>query len=208
MVSEHVETHSPDHESGLVVLELAFSAAFRPIEIANLLTRNVRTGSGELSPYLEVMPGTSKWGKGRKWPWSPRLKLRMERLIALHPAAERVAFSRRADGTYDYWNAQKVGKWIRDMCRAVGLDGCSGMSGRRTVGTRLGAEVLRAGRPVEDVQAALGHSRLSTTQFYLEPTNDLAVLEAAVRMLGRTNHREWKAHQGIEERQREIRHAR
>jgi len=185
-VERHIDENCADPESCMGSFHASVYAGLRPCEIAGLLVRTLLTGSGALGDHLEVLPGTSKRGKGRTLTLHPVLRATFERLRAAHPRAERIAFSCRPDGSYRYWDAKEVTRWFSHMYRAAGLPpGFTGMSGRRTLGTRMADASMLEGRSIFEVQRALGHANLATTQLYIrmrDPSD--AAVEDAVRRLG------------------------
>ena len=62
--------------------------------------------------------------------------------------------------------------WFRKAFRAVGLEGCSSHSGRRTFITRAARLVHQAGGSLRDVQLLAGHRSLLTTQRYIDGDTD------------------------------------
>jgi hypothetical protein len=58
------------------------------------------------------------------------------------------------------------------MYGELGLVGCSSHSGRRTFGTRAARKVVEAGGSLRDVQQLLGHKDLSTTQKYIDGSEE------------------------------------
>ena len=57
--------------------------------------------------------------------------------------------------------------WFARAYRAVGLEGCSSHSGRRTFITRAARLVHKAGGSIRDVQLLAGHRSIQTTQRYI-----------------------------------------
>ena len=63
--------------------------------------------------------------------------------------------------------------WFRDAYRAIGVDGCSSHSGRRTFITRAARLVHKAGGSLRDVQILAGHRSIQTTQRYIDGDTDV-----------------------------------
>ena len=62
--------------------------------------------------------------------------------------------------------------WFARAYRAIGLDGCSSHSGRRTFITRAARLVHKAGGSLRDVQLLAGHRSIQTTQRYIDGDSD------------------------------------
>jgi hypothetical protein len=62
--------------------------------------------------------------------------------------------------------------WFARAYRAVGLEGCSSHSGRRTFITRAARLVHKAGGSLRDVQLLAGHRSIQTTQRYIDGDSD------------------------------------
>ena len=69
--------------------------------------------------------------------------------------------------------ANSVAVWFKDLyCRKLGWEGYSSHSGRRTFVTNAARKITEAGGSLRDVQSLAGHADLSTTQTYIEVSED------------------------------------
>jgi integrase/recombinase XerD len=62
--------------------------------------------------------------------------------------------------------------WFSRAYRALGFEGCSSHSGRRTFITRAARMVHKAGGSLRDVRLLAGHRSIQTTQRYIDGDSD------------------------------------
>jgi integrase/recombinase XerC len=62
--------------------------------------------------------------------------------------------------------------WFHRFYRSLGFEGASSHSGRRTFITKLAKKISEASGSLKDVQELAGHASLSTTQRYIQGSND------------------------------------
>jgi integrase len=151
-----------------VVVLLSAKAGLRAGEIANLTWDMVLDPSGAISLVIELRDHAAKKGSGRLIPMDRGLRhalaswrsvtrgtgpvVRFERGCAMAPLS--------------------IVVWFARAYRAVGLEGCSSHSGRRTFITRAARLVHKAGGSLRDVQLLAGHRSIQTTQRYIDGDTD------------------------------------
>ena len=160
-------TRNPDRDKLIVLLSV--KAGLRAAEIAKLTWEMVFDPSGEIGRVIELRNRAAKKGSGR--------------LIPLHPSlrAALVAWRRMTTDTGPIIRSERGGamrpvsivNWFAIAYRAVGLEGCSSHSGRRTFITRAARMVHQAGGSLRDVQLLAGHRSIQTTQRYIDGDSDV-----------------------------------
>jgi integrase len=151
-----------------VVVLLSIKAGLRAAEIANLTWDMVLDPEGRVCTSLELRDSAAKMGHGRIIPLHSVLR---DALAALKPKQydkQPVVLSER--GTK--MKARSIVIWFGRAYRAIGLEGCSSHSGRRTFITRAARLVHKAGGSLRDVQLLAGHRSIQTTQRYIEGDTD------------------------------------
>jgi integrase len=113
---------------GRVIVLLSVKAGLRAAEIANLTWEMVVDPEGGICTSLELRDSAAKMGHGRVIPLHADLR---DALTALNRAADcrqPVILSERGDKM----KARSIVIWFSRAYRAIGLEGCSSHSGRRT----------------------------------------------------------------------------
>ena len=134
----------------LIVL-LSVKAGLRAGEIAGLTWGMVLEGNGDLAACIELRDQVAKKGSGRRIPLHPDLREALVAWRTLSAPAGPIITSERGGPM----RAGSIVLWFARAFRAIGLDGCSSHSGRRTFITRAARLVHKAGGSLRDVQVAL-----------------------------------------------------
>jgi integrase/recombinase XerD len=159
-------TRHPIRNRAIVLLSI--KAGLRAGEIANLTWDMVLTPTGAVGSVIELRDHAAKNGSGRLIPLHPDLQHTLE------------AWIKASDGTGPVIRSERGGpmtpvsvvNWFASAYRALGLNGCSSHSGRRTFITRAARLVHRAGGSLRDVQLLAGHRSIQTTQRYIDGDTD------------------------------------
>jgi len=178
----HAESSSRYPERDRVMILLSVKAGLRAKEIAALTWSMVTDAQGALGDAIHL-PNSASKGKngGRTVPLNPALHqaladLRAERGDDACPQA-RIIHSERGDG----YSSAAVQVWFARLYRALGFDGASSHSGRRTFITKAAKKIVEAGGSLRDIQELAGHSSLATTQRYIQ--GDSRAKQNVVRMI-------------------------
>ena len=147
----------------LIVL-LSIKAGLRAAEIAKLTWEMVLNPTGEIGPTIELHDQAAKKSGGRLIPIHPELRDALAQLRSQPEAAGPVVRSQR-DGPM---TPVSIVNWFANAYRAIGLQGCTSHSGRRTFITRAARLVHHAGASLRDVQLMAGHRSIQTTQRYID----------------------------------------
>lgn len=166
--------------SGEVKLLLSVYAGLRVAEIASLTLDAVTEPDGSIGQFLVVRARYAKNRRERTIPLNPRLREALIRFSRTHPGLEYFAYSRRWY-TIKRQRTDAVKHWFSQLYRTTGLKGCSSHSGRRTFITRLARMANQHNASLRDVQMLAGHSRLDTTATYIETSDNVRSLVAALK---------------------------
>ena len=174
----HVRDHRHAARDRVMVL-LSFKAGLRACEIAGIDWSMLLTPDGRLAPLIHVSGTIAKNGSARRLPVHPDLKdaLARLRLAQGQPRSGPVILSERGG----HMTARSVVNWFRATYAAMGLQGCSSHSGRRTFITRSARLLARTGGSLRDIQELVGHRDLGTTQRYIQ--GDTNAQRKLVRLL-------------------------
>jgi integrase len=124
--------------------------------------------TGRVGSLIELRDSAAKMGHGRRIPIHSDLKVALIALNSSKGGNGPVVTSGRGGRM----TALSIVVWFSRAFQALGLDGCSSHSGRRTFITRAARLVHKAGGSLRDVQQLAGHSSIQTTQRYIDGDSD------------------------------------
>jgi integrase len=145
-------TRNPERNRAIVLLSV--KAGLRADEIAKLTWDMVLDPTGEVGSVIELRDRVAKKNSGRLIPLHSELRTALSTWRSLSEGVGAVIRSERGAGAF----------------RAVGLEGCSSHSGRRTFITRAARVVHQAGASLRDVQLLAGHRSIQMTNGTLTAT--------------------------------------
>jgi integrase/recombinase XerD len=151
----------------LIVL-LSVKAGLRAAEIAKLTWAMLLEPSGGVGSTLELQDKIAKKGSGRSIPLHDDLWQALTEARRLCNGEGPVIRSERGGAM----TPLSIVVWFSRAYRALGFEGCSSHSGRRTFITRAARAVHKAGGSLRDVQLLAGHRSIQTTQRYIDGDSD------------------------------------
>jgi integrase len=155
------------HRNRLIVL-LSVKAGLRAAEIAKLTWHMVLSAGGEVGTVLELQDHAAKKGSGRSIPLHAELQQALTIVRQSSTGLGPVIRSERGGAM----TPLSIVIWFGRAYTALGFDGCSSHSGRRTFITRAARSVHKAGGSLRDVQLLAGHRSIQTTQRYIDGDSD------------------------------------
>jgi integrase/recombinase XerD len=150
-----------------LIVSLSSRAGLRAKEIAELTWSMVTDPQGAITDTIRLPDTAAKGGGGGVIPMAGRVRLLLQLHYRNEPpgnGAHRIIRTDRAEATTAQVIVNMFGEWFR----ALGYEGCSSHSGRRTFITRAARNIGVYGGSLRDVQALARHRSLAMTQRYIE----------------------------------------
>ena len=151
-----------------VIVLLSAKAGLRAGEIAQLTWEMVLGPTGVVGTAIELRDHAAKKRSGRLIPLHNDLRKALADWRTTTSGTEPVVRSERGFAL----TPLSIVVWFARAYRAVGLEGCSSHSGRRTFITRAARLAHKAGGSLRDVQLLAGHRSIQTTQWYIDGDTD------------------------------------
>jgi len=151
-----------------LIVMLSVKAGLRASEIAKLTWDLVLDPTGAVGSTIELRDAIAKNRGGRLIPMHPDLYTALVVWRSLTEPVGAVVRSERGGAM----SPVSIINWFAKAYRAIGLEGCSSHSGRRTFITRAARLVHHAGGSLRDVQLLAGHRSIQTTQRYIDGDTD------------------------------------
>jgi integrase/recombinase XerD len=155
----------PVRDAAIVLLSV--KAGLRAGEIAQLTWPMVCDANGEIGRAIELLDAVAKKQSGRRIPIHPELRSAL--MVLRHGSSAGPVIVSERGGPM---SPSGLVLWFARAYAAIGLEGCSSHSGRRTFITRAARLVHKAGGSLRDVQLLAGHASIQTTQGYIEGDTD------------------------------------
>lgn len=163
LVLSSLQTTRHPLRNRLLVL-LSVKAGLRAAEISKLDWDMVLDAAGQVGSAIELRDRIAKKGHGRVIPLHPELRTALEAWKTKTTASGPVVKSERGGRM----TPVSLCNWFKFTYEAVGLEGCSSHSGRRTFLTKAARRAHKVGGSLRDVQQLAGHASIQTTQRYID----------------------------------------
>jgi integrase len=151
-----------------VIVLLSVKAGLRAAEIAKLRWHMVTDSAGAIGNVIGLESRIAKKGSGRTIPIHRALRQALVALQMIDFGEGPVVRSERGEAM----TPRSIVNWFAAAYQALGLEGCSSHSGRRTFVTKAARSVHKAGGSLRDVQMLAGHRSIQTTQAYIDGDTD------------------------------------
>ena len=180
VLEDHIRRHSNAPEADILKARLTYYGGLRIGEVAGLMVADLVEKDGTISQTITVGRHVGKGGRARQVPMHPKVREALEVFLRKYRTIPYIAVSQRwiacRKQTVTSINAQ-----MNRYYREAGLHGYTSHSGRRTFVTNLARRANGKDFTLRDVQYLAGHSRLDTTQGYIELSDKLDALVGGLK---------------------------
>lgn len=163
-----------------VIFLLSMRAGLRAKEIANVTWSMITDSEGQITDCLNLQDIASKGRSGGAVWLNSDLKtalVKYQSVCGSVNQSDTVIKSYRSKSM----SAQQIVNMMRSWYLALGFNGCSSHSGRRTFITNAAKKISSVGGSIRDVQMLARHSSLQMTQRYIEA--DVEAQKRVVQLL-------------------------
>jgi integrase/recombinase XerD len=158
------------------MLLLTHYAGMRVAEVAALRINDVLSGDSTIKPEIRLMPDQTKGKHARTVYLNERMQKELAqyiKILKIKDATKPLFYTQKQAG----FSANSLTQYFFYLYRAVGLEGASSHSGRRSFLTGL----ANKGTAIHILKSLAGHRNISTTATYLYSSPDQ--LKAAVELI-------------------------
>lgn len=173
-VLDHVATRRHSARNRAMLL-LTHYSGMRVAEVAALCINDVLNDSGTIKAEIRLMPDQTKGKHARTVYLNERMQKELAqyiKVLKIKDVSKPLFYTQKKDG----FSANSLTQYFFYLYRAVGLEGCSSHSGRRSFLTGL----ANRGIAIHLLKSLAGHRNISTTATYLYSSPDQ--LKAAVEL--------------------------
>lgn len=196
MLLADIEENSTMPIRDRLIALLSFKAGLRVAEITKIKVSHMTDAEGKIGKTINIFSNVAKGGKAeRQIPMHPEIKKALADFMKAYPGVQTIAISSQPfrwrarivpgmkcpkDVRIRPMQVNALTQYVSRMFDRFGLPEATSHSGRRTFGTTLARSCNRFHNSLKDVQILLGHRRLETTESYLEPSDDVSAMVAAL----------------------------
>jgi integrase/recombinase XerD len=174
-VLDHVATRRHSARNRAMLL-LTHYAGMRVAEVAALRINDVLNGDSSIKGEVRLMPDQTKGKHARTVYLNERMQKELAqyiKMLKIKDVSKPLFYTQKQAG----FSANSLTQYFFYLYRAVGLEGASSHSGRRTFLTGL----ANKGTAIHILKSLAGHRNISTTATYLYSSPDQ--LKAAVELI-------------------------
>lgn len=166
-VLAYLDSTSRNVQRNKVIFLLSVCAGLRAKEIASLELSMITNAEGELADAISLQDKASKGKSGRVIAMNKTLKLALTMYLQNERQSSKskyVIITERAEK----FSANGIAVFFNRLYHALGFEGCSSHSGRRTFITNCARKVSLAGGSLRDVMMLSGYRSISNVQLYID----------------------------------------